>query len=357
MRVRSLLLVAVLAAFGVGVATAQQRAPADDALTSDCLDDDHNDRCDPETQRAVRERYNLNSIQDLAAMNVRTRRVFFVDGYGNEMPVVAFERRPGQDPSVIVSELVAHENEQIRVVEMREAIDETVWDDVIRRTQLFHRTLAPPPAPLRASNGDDEEAILICLHSWVMTMEASDPGERQPVRSRTQDACNDGLVEEPSFALARIAYEALPYCRALDLARHRNEVTLLQNCALLQGDRIAAARALNRSMAMDDADDLPERVDAYFHASARVDWMGEVAQGAADSAALWQRHDGDRNFFIYRIVGETADRVRVIGVVYEDYGEDARRARAEQTWTRQGGWEFRLLNLKVDPFETATNSE
>lgn len=348
MKIRTLL-VSMIALLSADVAIAQNAIP-DDALTSDCYDDNLTDRCDPENQRQRRDHYNLQSIEELAAANVQSRRIFYVDGYGRDMPVVTFERRPGRAPHVIVTASVAEEGGEVRVVEMREQITFAVWRDVLSQTEQFHRPTMPTPPP---TTDDGQQSIRLCLHSWVMTMEASDPGQQQRVRAATQDACNEGFVSDPAFDLARIAYESIPYCRALDVSRYRNEVSLFSSCALLEGDRIAAAQALNQSMKIDRGV-LGSDIAQYLDARAELNWMGEVVMGRAEVASLWTTHGIDRRFYLDRIVGESPDRVRITGVLIEDYEENARLADVEQIWTRQDDADFLLLSASVQPYRSAS---
>lgn len=351
------LLIATVALLAADVAIAQERSPHD-VLTSDCYDDNLTDRCDPGHQRERRQQFNLHSIEDLAAANVETRRVFFVDGYGRDMPVVSFERQGGQSPELIVSVVVGSE---ARVVEMRAPITAAVWQDVVQRTRAFYQ-LPEPVQPSRREGNDQPTSI--CLHSWVFTMEAADPGQRTPVRARTEDACNRGFVREPAFDLARIAYESLPYCQALNLSHYRNEVAALHSCALLEGDRLAAAQALNRYTDMQNTRRAVRfgivganhntAPDAYLTAGSELDWTGEIARGPVAVTAVWDREQLASKFYIRRVIGDSADRVRIDGFVIEEHEVGARAADAEQIWTRSAGADFLLERTRVGPFTSSS---
>lgn len=338
------LLISVMALLAIDVAVAQEISPRD-MLTSDCYDDNLTDRCNAQGQRARRERHNLRSIEALAAANVQTRRVFYVDGYGREMPVVIFQRERGRSAEVVVSATTRDADDQPRIVEMRAPITNAVWRDVVQRTQRFAEVPSPRPA--------DSEHV-ICLHSWVMTMEAADPGQRTPVRARTQDSCNRGGIREPAFDLARIAYDALPHCRALNRQHYRNEVSAFPTCALLEGDQLASAQAVNRFNDFQRLDEGGVGASGFISTDAEMDWMGERVRGSGDVASLWSREQLTRKFYFRRAVGESEDRVRVFGVVVEALDANARSAEAELVWTRTSGSDFTLASAIVGPFASAS---
>ncbi len=323
--------------------SSDERMSPKEVLQSDCFDDDMNNRCDAESRRQTRARFGVPSIEELNESGAQVRRAFFVDGYGSEMPVITFIRAPGAGPRVTVSIVRESANGSRRVVELTEELSAPVWDDAIARTELFHRALAPQTMPV---TDDEEAAITICLHSWVTTVEAADPPGS--LRMRTQDSCNEGLTTEAGFYLARLAYEALPYCTALELNDYRNRVAALQACALLEGDRLAAAEALNRIDAMDDARLLVPVANSFLQHNITIEWGAERANGAAAAAALWDAKDQQRRHLYHTsVIGESANRVRVTGIVYESYEEGARHAEVEQIWTREHAWRFRLSSMRV----------
>ena len=95
---------------------------------------------------------------------------------------------------------------------MRAPVPEPVWDALVRRSQHFDRSLAGQSEPA------DPTVIMVCLHSWVYTVEAIDPplseGRSPTVRRDTEDACEDGLAAAFADELERAAVELLPACAA-----------------------------------------------------------------------------------------------------------------------------------------------
>lgn len=241
-----------------------------------------------------------------------------------------------------------------------------VWENILFRSQLFDRTLAPAP-PLPAPPGE-EESISICLHSWVYTVEASDPGspaDSRPARTRrkTEDACTHGLV--PFFAIEaqRAALPLLPACAALDPDQHRNEASMLAACAMLHDDRMAAAEVMNRADALRHAhglSDLDEVADLFDYRGS-VDWNGERnATGSLAQARFWLTKMAEgrpTNFYPERLEGESPYRVRLSGrlvrtIELDRNSEPVREeARVEQIWTFGPSREFQIERATVGAFE------
>lgn len=341
----------------------------------DCFDDNLTDRCAAAEQARVRELLAMASIEDEAAAGAEVYRVFFVDGYGRDMPAVSFERRPNEAPKVVI---YGEEGRQLTGPVSMDA-----WDTVARRSR-FAEALPPRPAspPLSTLGrepppgaGEAIEEVVICLHSWVATFEATMTHDGEPlIRRRTEDSCSGGFTMAYAFEAAALAVASLPACDRLKPEGHRNDVARLGACLILQGDLISAADLLN------EKDDPPrawrgEAVTATAwrewlgagHA-ARIDWAGEVlteAQGYYDSRPgrpdipqfLVDRATalGPLGIYPARFVGETASRARIEGQISFQPGdpEDGRSYMAAdyiQVWVRTPGDPWRLDSWTVGAF-------
>jgi hypothetical protein len=318
-------------------------APASQAPTGnfpppdDCQDDRGVDRCKPEEQRRIRALYGVKAIGAHRDAGDQVRRAFFVDGYGRDLIAVEFIRPKGADPMLRVH-FPAKAGEE-RVPTMTAAVDGGRWSDLLRRSTLLDRGPLPPR---------ETENPVICLHSWVYTVEASDtagaPGQAGTVRRRTEDACNYGPTAAFASELAAMAVPLLPPCALLDRDQHRNEAALLASCRYLRGDRLAAAGVLNRLDALRKVrkqEDLA-LLRPLFGPRASIDWAGEVHAGG-NSAAFWLRkvEEAKAHFYVEEVMGETADRVRVRGRLYRSVGEDeatrSEAAKAELVWSKRAG--------------------
>ena len=337
----------------LGFAPAQKAAaPKGYPPAGDCHDDRMIDRCKPEQQRRVRELFGVKPIEAHRDSGDQVRRAFYVDGYGRDVVAITFIRPKGGDPSLWVH--FPRETDLKRSEPLRAAVPLDVWEGVLRRSGQFDRQLAlPPTAP--SAKGD----ILICLHSWVYTVEAADPagGKYQPatLRRKVEDACDDGPAEAYASELAIAAVPLLPPCARLDRSRHRNEASLLSACRLLRGDRLAAAEVMNRLDELRNVDGPEDLTVArgLFANQARIEWAGDPEAGSG--AGAWVKkvaEGGPTTLYFESIEGETADRVRFIGTFIRAIeGEDKyRQARVEQIWVREDD-QFRIERATIGPFE------
>lgn len=205
-----------------------------------CLDDNHTNRCAEEVQAATRAKLGVAAIASEAETGAEIYRAFFVDGYGNDMPVVAFERRPGHGPVAVVYGTEGRT--------MSAPVSAEVWNRVRSESVMADRSLADRNASPQA-DGRGPPPPPMCLHSWVQTVEmANSRPERWtvvPVRSRTEDSCGGALTSRFAHLLAELAVEAIAPCDVLDEKHQRNRVTQLGTCLSLKGDRLAAAELRN----------------------------------------------------------------------------------------------------------------
>ena len=324
----------------------------DPTVSEDCQDDNLVDRCAPERQAQTRTLLGMATIEDEAAADAEIYRASYVDGYGRDMPAVAFERRAGSSPVVTV-----YGFDGARLSAPVSAAD---WARVKEEAELADRQLAPPAG----SNG---EVLNLCLHSWVSTAEmANSSVSRHPVavRRRTEDACSRGLTNRFAFRLAEIAVGAIAPCGELDRTRQRNDVTILATCLDLKGDRFTAVELRNErgrigpDWGQDPSDEGLWRASMGLNGSPVLNWAGtEVASSRG-------RHDAVAKFIVARIADhpglrfdqlqfEGIDRRRgvVTGEAWYEVGDHSYRAPYTQTWVWDPNLnEWMLERWIVEPF-------
>lgn len=317
--------------------------------SDDCGDDNGVDRCAPAQQAKTRALFGAAPIEQLSAEETQIVRAFFVNGYGRDEPMIAFVRPKGKDAEAIVT--VAGGNAAERKT-LRAPVPAATWNRLLGQARYFDRDLVPLTK--------DSNDLSICLHSWVVTVEAATPkeGVRGGVRRKTQDACGEGMAVPLAFEMAEAAIDLMPACAELDPKQHRNTVTRLGACAHLEGDRIAAAQAMNqyeRDSFANPGSGTEDAIRYLFYEQAEIEWPGEQAiRGGGAAAKAWVGHMQKRHLWLERAVGEAPDRVRIEGWLQDMSSEKAsewQRARATQIWTRENGFDFRLRSLKVGKFE------
>ena len=336
-----------------GAASADQPRPP---IAPDCSDDRGVDRCADEQHRRVLALFGLPPIETHLAAGDQVRRVFYVDGYGRDVVAITFIRRPAHDPAMIVT-FPRREGEGARPP-LEAVVPETVWNEIVEASELFDRDLAP----LAAMPG----ALSICMHSWVYTVEATDPTYNNApasIRRKTQDACVDGPAEQFAQLVSTRAVPLLPYCALLDPSDHRNAATLLAECSRLSGDRSAAAHAFNAAQALrhiSEPDEL-SRVRGAFYPDATLSWAGERHGGGSFAAArAWMAGVAavrPTHFYILGVHGLTADRARVTASLWRaasaiGEAEQANQlAAVEQIWVREPHGTWMIESAVVGPFE------
>ena len=146
--------------------------------------------------------YPLPTVQSVASSGGEIVRASFIDGYGKPAGVVAFMRRPGEEPRVEVRTAAGGT--------LATAVPLDTWERVRSAAALFDRTLAPVPSA---------DGPSICLHPWSVSVEAVDParsGRPAAIRKAVQSTCDTGLAVPLAFNLAREAVAVLPACAMLD---------------------------------------------------------------------------------------------------------------------------------------------
>lgn len=335
-----------------------QSAPASAQAHEDreCRDDDGVDRCDEARQRRVRDLFGVRSIEEHRDAGDQVRRVFYVDGYGRDLLAIAFVRAAGREPTLSVH--FPRVEGEAGPEPLTAPLPEAVWSEVLARSTHFHRELIPEPLPQPAD--PTLQTIEICGHSWLYTAEASDPVSSEDdlprIRRRTESACEDGLTRAFANEAQRIALPLLPHCARLEPDHYRNAADQLAACAILSGDRMAAAEVFNRSEAFRLArigNPLHELRDIFF-ASATVDWAGQ-RNGAEGPLRFWIRMVGERgaHLFSSNVQGVSATRVRLTGELMRsfrnasDAGLQYELAPVEMIWRSDQVGEFLVESATV----------
>ena len=333
-----------------------------------CTDDRGLDRCAASSQQQMRTLYGVQSIEELAASRAEVRRIFYVDGYGRDMVMIAFVRAPGGDPTVWIHH-PQREGEE-RYEPLHAPVPLAVWNEVIEQSANFHRSFSDPRGMPRL---EEDGAMTLCLHSWVYVMEAVDRPRGDspaPIRQKTENACGNGPGEAFAAEIDRTARSLFPHCAALNVEQYRNEAAALAACRILRGDRVAAAEVLNRADAFVDVGGPQDArlIAGLFDSDATMSWGGEDYAGHGSEAdefwaAQMQAGEGRTNFYIQSVEGVNADHVRLIGGLWRstpDRGGQAGRdetATVEQVWTRIGGGEWLVERAVIGPWVVRREEE
>lgn len=325
-----------------GLALAPQNVP------DHCRDDDGQDRCAPAKQAEMRALYGVAPIETYAGASVR--RIFFVDGYGNDTIAIEFVRAPEKDPLVRVH--FPKQKGEAPIAPIEQLLTSEQWQQLIAASQNFDKQFATATSSKRAGKdkGGDQE-IELCLHSWVYWAEAIDGGAKP--RSTVNDACNDAPVEQFAWVAAKRAIGVFPFCSAIDPKLSRNDATRLLACAGLTGDRLAAAEVFNEAQAFRfvsrPKDGGLDGLTAYDFS---LNFQGTKSQGR-DAEAYWRSVMTETtapDFFYESLNGLNADNVVVrAGLLKEVRDNQYQIADVEMRWKKDGGT-FNITSMSVGPY-------
>lgn len=320
-----------------------------------CRDDNWRDRCAAEDRARVENLLSIASIEEEARSESEVYRARYVDGYGRDLPVVAFVRRPGQDPTVEVSGTNGRK--------LTAPVGPESWDAIVAGSRFADRVLAPLPSQPNAA-GSPPSMASICLHAWVVSVEMANSQvarhKTEPVRRATQSGCDGELTVDYAFDLAKRAVEALGRCQLLDEKKQRNSVTILETCLGLEGDRFAAATLWNRQSegrpryGLDPKDPGVWRAYLGTNGSPTLDWQGEVTttdrgrDNRVAEAIVARLGQTPMSFRPTKFRGLSRTRAEIEGAVEAEGG---RTAPYRQIWVWDPNLsEWMLERWTVEPF-------
>ena len=336
-----LVALAAAAALLAGAAASAQ-TDAETRRAFDCSDGGGADRCAPEAERRLLDAYRLEPIEQHRLARDFVRRIFYVDTNGDDLLAIAFIRRPSGEPELSVH--MPRSGAAEPVAPMRVPVPESEWDIITYLSAYFHRSFVPT----------GESAFGVC-HGSTMVVEATDmpafmsedPAFR--IRRKVENSCTDGPAGLFASVAAFTAVSLLPPCALIDLAGPPTLVDVLRACALLTGDRNAAARAFNHAYRINNYN---EYAETFADQNTVLQWSGEAQRTGAAAGALWtERTAGERwiDMRIGRVRGEDAGWATVTGRLHREIDGRREEAEVEQEWG-DGPFRWRLVRMNVGPF-------
>lgn len=322
-----------------GPAFAQEATEADDKpFDRDCMDDYGRDLCDAGEWATIVTSFGLEPAHAVLAQGWRGVRVFTVDGYSHDMPMISVLSR-GEDAFGFPLE---------SLLEIRGTgggggltLRRDAWfglqgaaaglqERVAKATERQSGTQAAGRAAQEEGGVGEDEVFLMCLHAWVTVTESlTDTG----VLRRIRNACGDDPLFNASYDLSAQALRGFPHCNHLDPANYRNESTQLSACLILAGDdRVAAAEVLS---IVDGA----EPGELFEFSDPDIRWLGstgEVISGSRAVEAPFSELFASAHFWVTDAVGGV-DGVVVSGSLERYVGDGIREmTTVRQSWRRRG---------------------
>lgn len=273
--------------------------------------------------------YRLAPIERLAKQGNTVRRAMLVDGYGNDVLAISFIQ--SADSNAIVELRVPCARSSRCFDPLLAPIDAASWNNVARLPDGL-RNGTP-----RKTGANDS----ICLHSWVVVIEAADPSASGGAQRATENSCADGPAVNYAFAMADLALANLPDCALLDAATFRNTATLLETCARLVGNRRTASEAyrLGEDLRRSNRNDTIRLEDLFVSAAQdKVYALRDALKGTSP--------------FFKRIEGIDRDHARISGSLYRTFEDDGPywKAVIELELVRENG-RMKIANYRLGPFK------
>jgi hypothetical protein len=310
-------------------------AAAERPFRRDCHDEYGRNLCDRDLWSGIVASFDLAPAEAVQAAGYRGVRVFLVDGYSNDLPVVSilarsFDRwgRPTD------ATLEVRGSRGAGRIEGSPPLSRHTWEQLSRMAQDLQARIVSSPIwdPSQSDtvvvtlNGEE----VICIHAWMTVVESL---SQDGVQRRIRSSCSDDPIFEAAIAVSAQVLRGFPHCNHLEPDHYRNEVEQLQRCLDLQGtDLIAAAEVMNilDGPVFDDLDSLADFVEPEAHLVSADGTQSSLDQAIGTSAT------GHTNLNIACAEGSPG-RVVADGTLERSQGDDVLAAATQLVWIRVGG--------------------
>lgn len=336
------------------------------------MDDYGRDLCSPDKWSEIVASFGLEPAEVVQAQGWRGVRVFTIDGYSRDMPMVSVLARADYqsdhpvDPVLQVRGAKVTGSSDYRPVVLSrpawtslawtaESLQEAVRDAPVRQSEQSGVGTSDSTTSLEGQVVPEGQVadMVICLHAWVTVTESL---TSSGVVRRVRNACGDDELFEASFALSAQALRAFPHCNHLDPAQYRNESTQLLRCLSIDGtDLVGAAEVVRLLDARDRSELLP--LTEHMAPDAKVSWDGGSVVGPQAAAEAFEGQQLAKGGFDGSLHIGNRDEVIVHG------GFDRRRddgalelADVRQVWKlREGVWV--ISEMAFGPIEVVLTDE
>lgn len=319
-------------ALAAALAAAEPAGAAPPVVHRRCRDEYARDLCDPAVRAAIRAKTGAESAEALVDQGYVGVRVFLVDGYSNDMPVVSVLSRDEGAPVMQVRVRVAGRPPVVADIKPDSWTIEVAA--LLKRMGLAAPEWEPSTAEAQpqAKPGDPPPPIAICLHPWMAIVEILDQGG---VTSRIRTACGDQPIFQAGFYLSQLALHQQAGCGALAEDQYRNDSARLVGCATLVGrDRWSAVWLRNRfgdHVLQYPRAENAAQVAEFFAPDVSFKWSGEPDREGREAVQFWIGTERASVMLVATEVEATPEGGEVRGVAVRRSG-GGERAPFVQTW-------------------------
>lgn len=345
---------AILAALALQFAPFQADARHDQQKKSHCSYYDPQPKCTEVERNARRNQFGLPTLDRIRQQHTRgrTRSELIVGTVkikrGGGLALV-FQRDRSGTPSVEIHRMLANTKSRNRLP-ISAKISETTWDAIVVKTAALELVYAT----------DD---VMVCGANF--TIEFMDKAGN--IRAPVGDSCGNEPRGVYFEVLAEAAIAELPHCAALVSSRTDGAMQKLEECFVLQGEKMVAAELHNvlnmsdeRAFWETNGREDPAVIQTLFDNKIQFSWPGIPLIDNAEAAAQfwtgsWLWHYKFRPEVFH---AESSERVRVTGHVMLDLPEDDGGWRHDKAgtfasiWQKGGDGKFQMLRFEYSAMPT-----
>lgn len=343
-------LAAIITVLALHASPQRANAQSDPPKIASCSHYDQHPKCTEDERDARRKRFGLQTLDTIHRRHGRSSaKSELVVGTAlikrSGGLALVFQRDLEGKPAVEIHRILRNGQSRDRQP-LRAKIPEEAWDAIIANGDALQLVYAA-------------DEVLVCGASFTIELVDGAGNVRAPV--------GDGCGNEPRSVyfdfLAETAIAQLPHCAALVPSRSDRNLDRLEQCFVLQGDKMVAAELHNildspdgwpfwESNGRADASEIQPLLDRNIEFS----WPGIVLIDDAETAAQfwsggWLFQYKFRHDVVY---AESSDRVRVGGHVMRELPEDDGWTRKQagtfiSIWQRGDDGKFRMLHFEYSP--------
>ena len=334
--------------------TEQEEDFEDEPFDRDCMDDYGRNLCDQGLWSEIVGTFGVEPAEPMQAQGWRGVRVFTVNGYSNDMPMVSVLATGFDKYGDPVRPVLEVRGQGYRAGAMTAvSLAREAWDELYEAAERLQDLVAAAPerqsgtekSSAPADSGEGRRVVMLCLHAWV-TVTESLTGEG--VTRRIRNACGDDPLFNASYDMSDRALRGFAHCNHIDPTTQRNGSTQLQSCLALDGeDKIASAEVMNLlSESIEDVADLADFLTPDSQLFLDSDARPLVGNAAAKALGGERFNEMDYSFYLFE---GSADQVVVTSEFWR-YRDDDKTELADvrHVWRRQGG-QWRLAEITVGP--------
>lgn len=309
----------------------------------DCMDDYGRNLCDAEVRKEIRESFGAPPVEALAKEGWAGVRVYLVDGYSHDLPMVTIARKGDGPVEVETRALLPSGKPRV----FRTGLG--AWG--IQLADFYAGQVMTSPERVTRPDPKKGEPPNFCLHAWVAVTEVFDS---KAVYRRVRNACDDDGLFDGAAEMSRVGFDLLEGCNLLSADDYRGHPQRIEACAQLGGDPISYA-AFVRNRLGETFVRRPEYLPAgqfadVFALDASLRTAGQTFAGRDAAAAGWTTAMGGGVTF--QVVEVTAKRseVRVRANLIRYHGDTTEVAPVEQTWGQDKDYRWRLRTSSIGAY-------